>query len=571
MENARIAAVLEEIADLVELQGGNAFRVRSYRNAARSIRDLSRRLDAMIDAGEDISDLPHVGKSIAETAKEIIETGTCQRLEELREEIPEELTELLEVPQLGPRRAMQIHRELGVSSLEELRTACQQQRVRTLDGFGAKSEERILHGIDTVEQTSGRVLYTEAAQAIQQLAEHLDRCDAVQRWEVAGSFRRGRETIGDLDVLLQASDRAAASRQVLAYPSIEETIGRGEEKASVRLRGGLQVDFRYFEDSSFGAALMYFTGSKEHNVALRKRSQQRGWKLSEYGLTEGETVLAGRTEEEIYAKLGLAYVPPELREDRGEIEAAEKNALPELIESGQVRGDLQSHTTASDGTASIEEMAEAARSRGYEFFAITDHSKAVRVANGLDEDRLRRHADAIREVDATMDGFWLMAGVEVDVLKDGSLDLDENLLAELDWVVASTHYHLELDREAQTERLLRAVRSGVVDCLGHPLGRILGRREPIQIDFDRIVEACAEHGVRLEINAQPDRLDLPDTYCQQAVEAGVGFTIGTDAHEPANLDYMPLGVLVARRGWLRRADVLNTRTAKQLRRELGRH
>jgi DNA polymerase (family 10) len=570
MENARIAAILEEIADLIELQGGSAFRVRSYRNAARTIRDLSRRIDGMIDAGEDISDLPHVGKSIAHTVAEIVETGSAERLEQLRAEVPADLTELLNIPQLGPQRAMQIHRELGISSLAGLQRACQNHEVRALKGFGAKSEEKILRGIETVSQTSGRVLYTEAAQAIERLAAHLDGCAAVERWEVAGSFRRGRETIGDLDILLQASDRAAATEQVLSYEPVAEIIGRGEEKASVRLGGGLQVDFRYFEKATFGAALMYFTGSKAHNVALRKRAQQEGWKLSEYGLTEGRETLAGRTEEEIYGALQLSYVPPELREDRGEMEAAEQDALPALIEEDEVRGDLQSHTTASDGTASIEEMAEAARSRGYEFFAITDHSKAVRVANGLDEERLRRHADAIREVDAGLDDLWLMAGVEVDVLKDGSLDIDEDLLADLDWVVASTHYYLELDRKAQTERLVRAIRSGVIHCVGHPLGRILGRREPIEIDFDPVLEACLDHGVRLEINAQPDRLDLPDTFCKQAAEAGVGFTFGTDAHEPANLDYMPLAVLVARRGWLRKSDVLNTRTAKQLRKELSR-
>ena len=571
MENARIADALDEIADLLELQEGSPFRVRSYRMAATTVSDRTQRLADLLAQGEDLTALPHIGQSTAKKIRELVDTGTCARLEELRQEVPEELPILMRIPRLGPRKIMKLYQELGVRTLEDLKRAAMQHRVRALHGMGEKAEENILAGIALIESASGRMLYRTAAAQVARLGEYLDGLATIAHWQVAGSFRRRKETVGDLDILLQASERAPATEDILAFPDIDEVQGRGEERLSVRLRRGLQVDFRFFEPDRFGAALLYFTGSKAHNIAIRKRAQHRGWKLSEYGLFADSHVLAAETEEAIYQHLDMSFIPPELREDRGEVEAAARGALPDLVTLADIRGDLHAHTTASDGAATVEDMARAAQERGYEYLAITDHSKAVRVAGGLDEERMRRHADHIREVDAAMGkGFWLLAGVEVDILESGALDLDEDLLAGLDWVVASVHYHRNMSSERMTERLLRAVQSGVIHCIGHPLGRLIGKREPLAFDLEAVSAACRAHGVWLEIDAQPERMDLPDVQCKRALELGVGFVIDSDAHAPANFDFMAQGVDVARRGWLEKADVLNTRDAAALRRALAR-
>lgn len=565
MENSQIADVLDEIADLLELQDGNPFRVRSYRNAARTIRDHGERVEDMLRQQKDLTELPNVGDSTAEKVHQILETGTCEKLKALHEKLPEGLPLLLDVPGLGPKKAMRLYEELDVASIDGLKEACEAGRVRGLEGFGAKTEQNLLDGIEMLEKTAGRCLYRTAADQVRALQRHLEKVDVVQRWQVAGSFRRRKETIGDLDVLIEAGEREAAAEAILQYPSIESVGSRGREKVTVYLDSGLQVDFRFVEDESFGAALMYFTGSKAHNVAVRKRAVARDWKLNEYGLMEGDDIRAGRSEEEIYGELEMDWVPPELREDTGEVEAAAEGSLPELIELEEIRGDLQSHTTASDGAHSIEQMARAAEKMGYEYLALTDHSQAVSVANGLDEDRLKKHMEAIREVDANMDDFWLMAGIEVDILKDGQLDLTAGILEELDWVVGSIHYQLNLDEQAMTERIIRAVRSGLLHTLGHPTVRLIGQRDPITFDFGRIFEECAQNDVCMEINAQPDRLDLPDIYCRQAREAGVTLTMGTDAHQMEHLEFMSYGVNVARRGWLEGRDVLNTKNADELR------
>ncbi len=569
MENAEIAAVLDEIADLLEIQESNEFRVRSYRNAARTVRDASQRVADMAAAGEDLSDLPNIGESTAEKIHELVERGTCKRLEELRSKSPEQLTELMRIPGLGPKKVKHLYDELGVSTRDELKEAAQEGRVRELEGMGAKTEERILHGIENLEQQSGRIGLKEATEFAESLGHHLDQIDEIEDWQVAGSFRRRKETIGDLDVLIRAKDRETVADELAEHESVAQVVSKGTDKVRVRLRNGLAVDFLFFEKKAFGSALLYFTGSKAHNIALRKTARQRKWKLNERGLFKGRKRLAGETEAEVYEKFKLPVIPPELREDRGEIEAAENDDLPKLIELDDIRGDLHAHTTASDGKQSIKEMAEAAREHGYDYLAITDHSKAVRVANGLDEERLRKHADEIREVNSGLKGFRLLAGIEVDILKTGRLDLDEDVLSELDWVNASVHSYFNLSKKEMTERVLAAVRSGVVDCIAHPLGRQLGAREPIQIDLDRVFEACAEHGVCLEINAYPDRLDLPDIHCQRAREVGVDIVISTDAHKKGDLDFMRFGVGVARRGWLEKKHVLNTVTAKTLEKRTG--
>ena len=569
MENSQIGDIFDEIADLIELQDGNPFRIRSYRNAARTVRDQGKRIEDMVRDGADLTELPNIGDSTAKKIHEILETGTCEKLKELHEEVPEGLTKLMNVPQLGPRKTIKLYKELGIESIEDLRKVCEEGKVRELEGFGEKSEQNLLEGIETLDKTSGRYLYRTAAEQVDRLARHLDKIGELKRWEVAGSFRRCKETIGDLDILVEADDRSAATEAILEYEAIDSVESRGEEKVTVYLDTGLQIDFRFFEDSSFGAAMMYFTGSKAHNIAVRKRAVQKDWKLNEYGLMSGEKRLAGKTEEAIYKRLAMSWVPPELREDRGEVEAAEEDRLPELVNRDEIRGDLQSHTNETDGSNTIAEMAGAAVEAGYEYFAITDHSQAVSVANGMDEDRLRAHAEAIREVDEGLDDLWLMAGVEVDILKDGGLDLAEDVLEEVDWVMGSIHYQFNLSEEKMTERLLRGIRSGLIDSLAHPTVRIIGRREPIAYDMEKVFEACAENGVCIEINGQPDRLDLPDIYCKQALEAGVTFTLGTDAHQRNNLDFMQYAVNVARRGWLEKDNVLNTRTVGELREWLG--
>ncbi|MFO7975777.1 MAG: DNA polymerase/3'-5' exonuclease PolX [Candidatus Hydrogenedentota bacterium] len=565
MENAQIARIFDEIADLLELKGGNAFRVRAYQNAARTVRNLSERLEELVKNGEDLSKIPNLGESTAQKIAEIVQTGTCERLKELRQEVPSELTELMKVPQLGPRKAMELHKELNIDSLADLKKACEDHRLRDLKGYGPKTEENILKGLDMLKGTEDRFLYTIAMQHVESLLEYLKEAKTMERCEVAGSYRRGKDTIGDLDVLVQAGDRNKVIEHITAYPNLDEVLSKGQERVSVRLGGGMQVDFRFVESSAFGAALLYFTGSKAHSVVLRKRAVERDWKLNEYGLHKDGNLLAGKTEESIYHRLNLSWIPPELREDRGEVQAAEQDALPKLVEMKDVRGDMHCHTNATDGSATIEEMGQAAVDRGWQYLAITDHSKAVRVAKGLDEKRLRKHAKNIRETGEKLKRIWLLAGIEVDILKSGELDLVREALADLDWVVASIHSYFKLRPAEMTKRLISAVESGVVHCLGHPTGRLIGKREPLEFDMEAVLQACREHNVCVEINAQPERLDLTDTYCKRAKELGVRVSLGTDAHKPNELDFLRLGINTARRGWLEKGDVVNTMTTKQLR------
>ena len=569
MENSTIADLFDEIADLLELRQANPFRIRAYRNAARTIRSLPARLEDLAEQENALSGIRNIGESTAEKIIEILETGTCKRVEELRKKVPAGLPGIMRIPGVGPKKAMLIHEKLDVNTIEGLQKACEAHKLRELAGFGKKTEQKILKGIGTVESTEGRILYQEAADHLASLKEHLDGLPGIDRWEVAGSFRRGKETIGDLDMLVRADDRKQATEAILEYDAISEVISKGKERVSVRLTGGLQVDFRFFDESDFGSALLYFTGSKAHNIEVRRLAQERDWKLNEYGLFSGKRRLAGKTEKAVFKRLDMRWVPPELRENRGEIEEARNGHMPRLITLDDIRGDFQCHTTASDGEHSIREMAEAARQRGYDFLAITDHSKRVTMANGLDNERAERHADAIRKVDSDMQRFWLLAGIEVDILKSGKLDLKEKTLAKLDWVVASIHYDRNMSRKKMTDRLIAAVKSGVVHCLGHPLGRIIGKRDPIAVDLDKIIEACVDHNVCLEINCQPDRLDLPDTLCRDARDAGVMFSLGTDAHSTDGFRFMPFGVNVARRGWLRKGDVLNTKTITEMKKAIG--
>ncbi len=559
-QNSQIAEIMEEIADLLELKGKNPFRIRSYRNAARTVSGHSDRFENLVADGADLQDLPNIGGKIAGKIEEIVETGTCRALEKARKNVPPGLLEMMRVPGLGPKKVKSIYDELGIEDIGELEKACREGKLRSLEGFGPKTEKNLLEGISILRSTSKRILLKEAGEHVESLCKILDDCTDVEQFRIAGSYRRCKETVGDLDFLVESTDRESTADRILSDAAVDDVINRGEEKLSLRLSGGVQVDFRFFEKESFGAALLYFTGSKAHNIALRKIARKKDWKLNEYGLFEEGKAIAGATEEEVYGKLGMDWITPELREDNGEIDAAIDGNLPRLVELDQIKGDLHCHSKASDGKNTIREMADAAIGCGYSYLVVSDHSKTVNVAGGLDDDELRKHAGEIREIDSDLDDFRLMAGVEVDILKDGSLDIDEELLAELDWVTASIHYNFNMSEKEMTKRLLSAVNSGVVHCLGHPMARQFGRRDPIAFDLDKVFEACAREGVCLEINAQPERLDLPDIYCRRARDAGVKFAVNTDAHSVDGLDFMRFGVGIARRGWLEKDDIVNTGT-----------
>jgi len=468
------------------------------------------------------------------------------------------VVELMRVPNLGPRKAMALYEHLGVRSLAQLKEACEQHRVRDLPGMGEKTEEKILHGMGMIATTAGRFLFRDAAAYVKTLGQYLEAIPQVRQWQAAGSFRRLRDSIGDLDILVDATDRDAVTKAILQLPAIVSIISQGPERLSVEMGSNLQVDFRFFNPESFGAALMYFTGSKAHNIAMRRRALRHKWKLNEYGLFSAEKLLAGRSEIEVYDKLDIPWIPPELREDRGEIEAAEQGQLPKLVDVKDIRGDLHCHTDLTDGIDSLENMIKAAQARGYAYLAITDHSKAMAMSRGLDEEGILRRADQIRELNDSLSDFAVLAGIEVDILKTGELDLDPDVLAELDWVLASVHSYFSMSENAMTQRLLAAIESGVVHCIGHPTGRLIGKRDPVSFDVKTVFAACAEHDVALEINAQPDRMDLPDTFCQDAAHAGAKCVIATDAHKTGDFDFMTQGVSVARRGWLRKKNVLNT-------------
>ncbi len=564
MENEQIATLFDEMGDLLELLDANEFRIRSYRNAARAIRDASEPMREKVEKGQDLTEIANIGEGAAGKIREIVERGTCKRLEDLRERVPRELTELMKIPHLGPRKAMQVHKELGVDSLQDLKNACEQKKVRRLEGLGARMEEKLLGGLATVEKVSGRTLYAEAAEYVALLGDILSGTEGVQQFQTAGSFRRRKETVGDLDILVRSTDRNATADALAAREEIAEVLSRGEERVSVRLQNGLQVDFRFFDKPSWGAALHYFTGSKAHNIALRKRCVERGWKLNEYGLFKDDKRLAGATEASVYSRLQLPWIPPELREDRGELEAAETDDLPDLIEPDDIRGDLHMHTTETDGNNTIRELADAAKERGYDYIAVTDHSQRVSVAQGMDDKRCRKHAEAVRREGGKIKGIRLLAGVEVDILKSGKLDLQAKTLADLDWVVASVHSYFDLSETKMTARLLAAIESGVIHALGHPTGRMIGKREPVAFDREAVFEACREHDVCLEIDSQPDRLDLSDVDAREARDAGAVFAVVTDAHKAESLRFVDYGVHVARRAWIEPAQVVNTWTNRKL-------
>ncbi len=562
LENGDIARVLGETADLMEIAGEDSFVVRAYRRAANTIEGYFERVADILSAqGRKLTDIPDVGAKLAIAIQQIVATGTCERRDALLEKFPPTALEFLRIQGLGPKGIALILEHYRISTMDELERLCLEQKLRVLPRMGAKLEEKVLRSIAQYRQRSGRYLLNYAEGVAGELAAALLQVPGVEAVTPAGSLRRGRETVGDLDLLVTGPDANAALDRFIAYPGVTEVLGRGENKASAKVgREGFQVDVRALPPASFGAALQYFTGSKDHNVALRARAVKMGLKLSEYGLFRAadDLKVAGETEAAVYAALGLAWIPPELRENLGEIEAAAEGRLPQLVELKDLRGDLHMHTTETDGRASLEEMAGAARERGYEYIAITDHSKALAMANGLDEKRVVEFARRVRGMDRNGLGIHVFSGIECDILKDGALDLADDALAELDLVIGSVHSHMNLETAAMTDRLLRALECPHLRILGHPTGRLLLQRDPFPFDFERVAAEAVRRGVWLEINASPERLDLNAPHIRMAKSKGARFTISTDAHHPKHLAGMRYGVVTARRGWLTPADIMNT-------------
>ena len=569
MDNAGIARILREIADLLEIKGDNPFKIRAYRNGADIAANHPHVLAALDANG--LREIPGIGKDLAARIRDITETGDTPFHRELVAEFPPSVLDLLGLQGVGPKTVAMLYRELHVQTLDDLERAAAEGRLRSLQGMGAKKEALILKALEERKRYAGRHLISDSAAASDELAQFLREAAPGAHVDAVGSVRRGCETVGDLDFVVSGADVAVMDRFV-AYPKVERVLGRGETKSSVLIDGGFQADVRLVNPDSRGAALQYFTGSKTHNIALRDRALGRGLKLNEYGLFDADNrSIAGRTEEEIYAALGLDFVVPELREARGEIEAAEAHRLPRLIERSDLRGDLHMHSTETDGKEDIRTMAEAARSAGLEYIAITDHTQSLAMANGLDERRALAHAERIRALDASIDGIRVLAGVECDIRTDGTLDLADDCLAALDIVIVSVHSAFNQEQRQMTDRVLRALENPHVDILGHPTGRMLLKRGPYPIDMEAVVDAARARHVAIEINCQVYRLDLNDVHARLARDRGVGLVISSDAHSRTGFARLRWGVTVARRAWAQAADVLNTLPYEQFRAALRRH
>jgi DNA polymerase (family 10) len=569
MENMKIAKTLDQLADLLEFTGANAFRLRAYRNGARVIRDLTESIQSQITAGDDLTKLDGIGKSVAQKCVELCETGKLQQLEEILESVPRTVLDLLNVPKMGPKKAAAVFNELGVETLEQLKAACEANQVQELSGFGAKTEQAILAGIAIAVEANQRILWATADGIADKIRAHMLPCKEVGQLEFAGSYRRGKETVGDLDILVTSTEAEAVMDHFASFGDITSTIVRGETKMSVRLDEEFQVDLRVVPKESFGAALQYFTGSKEHNVVVRGRAKAKGLKVNEWGVykTDGDEQewVAGESEADVYAALGMPVFEPETREARKEFDWAEAGELPKLVSVKDIRGDLHMHTTATDGKNSIEEMADAARAIGLKYIAITDHSKRVAMANGLDETRLLDQWATIDEINAKADDdFVILKGIECDILENGDMDLPDQVLAQGDWIIASVHYGQSQPRQQITDRIVGAMKNPHVTMVAHPTGRLLNKREPYDVDIDAVFQAAKETGTLLELNANPIRLDLNDRYLLAAKSHGIPVVINTDAHKTAGLMNMKYGIKQARRGCLTKSDVANSKTLKQL-------
>jgi DNA polymerase (family 10) len=564
IRNSDIADVFDQIADYLEIEGDNPFKIRAYRNAGRTIRGLGPELKDMLAAGEELTALPGIGKELAAKIVEILETGTARALEKLKEKVPAGVVEMLRIPGLGPKRVGALYHELKIESLSELKDAAQAGRVQALPGFGAKTEQHIRAALEALAQRPKRMSIAAARPAVERLLDYLQRIPGVMEVAVAGSFRRCRETVGDIDILVTAGPDSPVMERFAAFEDAGQVLAQGPTKSSIVLRSDLQVDLRRVEEASFGAALQYFTGSQAHNIAVRRIGRQRGLKINEYGVFHIDGRVGGESEESVYRALDLPWIAPELREDRGEIEAAREGRLPELIELADIQGELHSHTSATDGRNSLEEMALAAKRCGLKYLAVTDHSQQLKIVDGLDERRLLAQLEEIDRLNSRLKGITLLKGIEVEILEDGRLDLPDRVLKQLDLVIGSIHSRFQLPLEKQTERILRAMGQRCFTILAHPSGRLINEREPYEIDLAAIVRRAKERGCFLELNANPQRLDLTDIGCQMAKEAGVLVAINTDAHSVAEFGQLRYGVGQARRGWLEKRDVLNTRPLRDL-------
>ena len=571
MTNAEIAAIFNRIADILEIQDENPFRIRAYRNAARTVQGLTYSLAEKVAAGDNLVTLPGIGKDLAGKIREIVETGTTKKLQELERAVAPELIDLLKVPGLGPKRLKRLRDYLQINNLKDLEKAAREGRIRQIPGFGEKTEKNMLAELSELQRRITRFLWYEVEEMAEQLVTELRKVEKVKRVEMAGSYRRRRETVGDLDILVIASKDSPVMDTFVSLPVVERVIAKGSTRSTVVLRTGLQVDLRVVPEVSFGAAWHYFTGSKPHNIAVRIMGVQRGLKINEYGVFDRKGKrIAGRTEEEVYRQVELPWIEPELREKRGELEAAAEGKLPQLIELRDLQGDLHCHTQKSDGKNSLREMAEAARELGHQYLAITEHTHALGIASGLTPDELLAHCEAIDRLNESLEGIRILKGIEVDIKEDGTLDMTDEVLARLDVCVGAIHSAFGLNRKKQTERVLRAMDNPHFNILAHPTARLIQKRPACDLDLETIMDAAFERGCYLELNSQPERLDLHDLHCRMAKERGLKLVISSDAHSTGQLQFLRYGIAQARRGWLEKKDVLNTLDLKKLLKALHR-
>ncbi len=570
--NKDIENIFNKVADLLDIKDENPFRIRSYRNAAQTISNLSRNVADMIENGEDLTEMHGIGEDLASKIEEIVKSGSLKQLEELEKEVPPELSEMMKLSELGPKRVKTIYKELGVESIDDLKKAAEEGKLKDLEGLGKKTEKKILEEIERWEKGGERERFklVDAEEIITPLLDHLDKMEEVKKVKAAGSYRRRKETVGDMDILVTCKQgtRDKVMDKFVNYEDVDRVVSQGKTRSTVILKNELQVDLRAVAQVSYGAALYYFTGSKSHNIKVRKRAVKKNLKINEYGVFKKDKRIAGKTEKEVFKKVGLPFIQPELREDRGEVEAGLKDELPNLVTVDDIKGDLHSHTKATDGKYSLKEMVKGAQDKGYEYLAISDHSKRVTMANGLDEKRLRNQIKKIDEMNDKIKNFKIIKSIEVDILKDGSLDLPDSVLKELDIVNCSIHYNRNLSRKKQTQRVLHAMENKYFNIFCHPTGRLIGEREGYDIDIEKVMKGAKDRGCFIEINADPERLDLSDIHARMAKKMGIKISVSTDSHTVAALDNMRFGVGQARRAWLEPDDILNTRSWKELKKIL---
>ena len=557
MSNQEIANLFYQLANLLEIKGENPFKIRAYKNAARFIETFPTSLEDMVNQNQDLTKLPYIGKEIAAKIEEIIKTRKLSKLEEVKKEIPESLIKLLSIEGLGPKKLGTLYKELNITNEEELKKAAKEHKISQLKGFGKKLEEKILNGLKLLKQEGFRFKYAQVEPIAKELVEYLKKSSLVLDVKVAGSFRRRKETIGDLDILC-VSNSSKVVEYFTSFSKIKSVVSAGVSKASVVLQNDLQVDLRVIEKSSFGAALHYFTGSKAHVVKIRDIAIDMGLKVNEYGVFRGEELIASKNEEDIYKSLNLAYIEPELREDRGEIEAAKNGTLPNLVTLNDIKGDLHMHTTYSDGKNSIKQMADMAKSFGYEYIAISDHASVMAIVNGLDEKRAIEQIETIDMLNEEFKDFYILKSMEVDILEDGSLAMSDEILKRLDFAIAAIHFKFNLPKQEQTKRLIKAIKNPYIKIVAHPMGRLIGKRKGIELDFKEIFNVAKSEGVNLEINSQPSRLDLNDILIKEALEFNIKFAISSDAHSVSELNFIKYGLFQARRGWVQSKDIVNS-------------